>query len=98
MTIQLWVQMFPPLEKGGKGGFLYHAEIIPWKSPLTPLFQRGEMETFYPLDYAKTIFILILQCYDSSLNCITHKLGLIVQSKFTHKIKAMHLGSAHTYR
>ena len=33
-----WTAIIPPLEKGGKGGFMDYFIV---KSPLTPLFQRG---------------------------------------------------------
>ncbi|MDP1683589.1 MAG: DUF4381 family protein [Burkholderiales bacterium] len=35
----------PPLEKGEQGGFRCFADVV--KSPLTPLFQRGEMMRRY---------------------------------------------------
>jgi hypothetical protein len=37
----------PPLRKGGRGGFLKPPH---GKSPLTPLFQRGERHGIGPLD------------------------------------------------
>ena len=39
LSIQLRVAVNPPFSKGGVGGFLNHSI----KSPLTPLFQRGEL-------------------------------------------------------
>ena len=39
--------IFPPLVKGGEGGFV---DVLIIKSPLIPLFQRGKLErrTFHP--------------------------------------------------
>ncbi len=63
--------IFPPLAKGGEGGFL-NATII--KSPLIPLFQRGRFErgTFHKLSNQKGSALII------TLLLITILTGLVV--------------------